>query len=222
MVDGDSVCLQVVCREGARLNIGSVGHLQVYKGPLKGCSQAVKGHLEHNALCVCNPDPTVLHFGSRFAQKQEWDVHAESSLLVTECVIAGRLETGEQFDFAEYISEFTVVMDGSPLIAERFEFRPEQLNYHDPALFSGLACLLNVYMVGNKWAALADLFSTELDRCRESDPRTLAAIYPVQESGYILRALSEDRSRLAWITDALAGFVSSDDYLGFNPLERKY
>ncbi len=222
MVDGDRVCLKVVCREGARLNIGSVGNLQVYRSPAKGCSQSVKGHLERDALCLCNPDPIVLHFGSRFAQKQHWEIDEESSLLVTECVIAGRLETGEQFDFTEYVADFTVVMDGRPLIAERFEFQPDQLNFRDPALFSGLACLLNVYMVGHRWAALADLLSAELDRCRESDPRTLAAIYPVQQNGYILRALSEDRSRLAWIAEAIAEFVSTDDYLGFKPLERKY
>jgi urease accessory protein len=222
MVAGDRVCLNVTCRESARLNIGSVGNLQIYRSPAKRCSQVVKARLESNALCVCNPDPVVLHFGSRFAQKQHWEAHRESSLLVMECVIAGRLKTGEHFDFSEYVSEFTVVMDGHPLIVERFEFRPGQLNFQDPALFSGLACLLNLYMVGNKWAALADLLSEELDRCCDSDPRTLAAIYPVQQKGYILRTLSEDRRRLAWIADAIAEFVSSDDCLGFNPLERKY
>ena len=135
MVDGDSVCLRVTCREHARLNVGSVGNLQVYRSPAKGCSQTVKGNLERNTLCVFNSDPVVLHSGSRFEQKHEWDMHPESSLLLAEWAIAGRLETGELFAFDEYISEFTVVMDARPLIFDRFQFRPDQLDYGDPALF---------------------------------------------------------------------------------------
>lgn len=222
MVDGDRVCLELVCREGARLNLGSVGNLHVYKSRTKGCSFAMKGYLERNALCVCSPDPVILHSGSRFEQKQYWKVHPESSLLATEWMIAGRLETGECFDFDEYVSELTVIMDGRPLIAERFEFRPDQLDYRDPALFGGLACLLNVYMVGHEWAALADLLSATLDRLREADPRQLAAVYPIEQSGYILRGLSADKGGLTWITDTISQFLSSDRYLGFNPLERKY
>ena len=222
MVDGDSVCLRVTCRDRARLHVGSVGNLQVYRSPSKGCSQTIAGRLEHDALCVFNSDPVVLHSGSRFEQKYDWDVHPSSSLLVAEWVIAGRLETGEQFAFDSYVSDFTVLMDGAPLIADRFEFRPDHLDYRDPALFSGLACLLNVYMIGRQWRSLETVLSTELERRRDADSRTLAAIHPVQEQGHILRALSADRSSLAWITEAIARFVSHDDYLGFNPLERKY
>jgi urease accessory protein len=222
MVDGDNVCLRVTCRAGARLNVGSVGNLQVYKSLAKGCSQTVKGCLEADALCVFNSDPVVLHSGSRFEQKHEWAVQPESSLLLAEWVIAGRLETGEQFAFDSYVSEFTVVMEGRPLIADRFEFRPDQLDYRDPALFSGLACLLNIYMVGRRWDALKNVLASELDRNRESDSRTLVAIHPVQQHGYILRSLSKDRSTLAWIAEAISQFLSHDDYLGFNPSQRKY
>lgn len=222
MVDGDNVCLQVTCQPCARLNVGSVGNLQVYKSATKGCSQIIKGRLERETLCIFNSDPVVLHSGSRFEQKHEWDVHPEGSLLLAEWVIAGRLETGEVFAFDEYISDITVVSGDRPLIAERFQFRPDQLDYHDPVLFRGLACLLNVYMVGLKWDALENVLSSELERFRASDSRVLAAIHPVQQHGYILRALAEDRSSLAWIAEAIAQFVSHEDYLGFNPLERKY
>jgi urease accessory protein len=222
MVDGDNVRLRVTCRAGARLNVGSVGNLQVYKSSSNGCSQTVKGLLEANTLCVFNSDPVVLHSGSRFEQKHEWDVHPESSLLLVEWVIAGRLETGEQFAFDGYASEITVIIDGRPLIHDRFEFIPDQLDYRDPALFSGLACLLNIYMVGRQWAALENVLASELDRHRQTESKIPAAIHPVQEHGFILRALSEDKSSLAWIGETISRFLSREDYLGFNPLERKY
>lgn len=222
MVDGDSVCLRVTCGAGTRLNVGSVGNLQIYRSAVKGCSQEVKGYLERDTLCVFNSDPVVLHSGSRFEQKHEWDMHPGSSLLLAECVIAGRLETGELFAFDEYVSEFTVVWDGRLSIAERFEFRPDQMDYRDPALYRGLACLLNVYMIGNQWGALQNLLTSELERFRASDSRILAAVHPVQQHGYILRALSKDRRALNWIADLISQFVAHQNYLGFNPLERKY
>ena len=222
MVDGDSVCLEIVCREGARLNLGSVGNLQVYKSPIKGSSQAVKGLLEKDTLCVINTDPVVLHSGSRFEQKQEWNVHQNSSLLVAEFVIAGRLARGERFAFDKYFSDFTVLVDGRPFMVDRFEFRPDHLDYHDPALFGGLACLLNVYLVGDKWAPLEKGLAQGIEHCRNSDSRTLAAIHAVRQNGYIFRALSTDRKSLTWVTDIVYEFLAGDDYLGFNPTERKY
>ena len=222
MVEGDVVCLKVVCREGTRLSIGSVGHLQAYKSQRKGCSQVIAGFLENNSLCVLNADPVVLHSGSRFEQVQEWNVHPEASLLVAEWVVAGRLETGERFDFAEYISDFSVLLDGHYLIGDRFQFRPDEFDYRDPAMFGGLACLLNVYMVGNQWAPLEKLLAHGIDHYREFDSETLASIHPVQRHGYILRALTNNRSRLTWITDTIHKFLSSEEYLGFNPAKRKY
>lgn len=222
LVDGDSVRMKVICRIGSRLHIGSVGNLQVYNSPINGCSQTIKGVLEDNTLCVLNADPVVLHSGSHFEQKQEWNVHPESSLLVAEWVLAGRLETGERFAFGKYVSEFIVLIDSIPLIVDRFEFEPDHLDYRDPALFSGLACLLNVYMVGNQWAPLENLLAEEIDRCRKSDSQTLVSIHPVQRHGYILRALANSRSSLTWITDCIYEFTSQQDYLGFNPADRKY
>jgi urease accessory protein len=222
MVDGDSVCLEVVCREGARLHVGSVGNLQVYKSPIKGCSQAVRGFLENDTLCVINADPVVLHSGSRFRQKQYWNVHQESSLMVAECVVAGRLARGERFDFDEYHSDFTVLIDGHPLVVDRFEFRPDQLDYHDPALFGALACLLNIYIIGRRWAPLEERLAESIDAHRNSDPQTLASIHIVRQHGYIFRALAADRRSLAWVTDTIHEFMAHKDYLGFNPAERKY
>ncbi|MFH1118000.1 MAG: urease accessory protein UreD [Pseudomonadota bacterium] len=222
MVDGDRVCLRVTCREGARLNVGSVGNMQVYGSLGNGCTQTITGRLERDTLCVFNSDPVVLHSGSRFEQRCDWDLHRDSSLLFSEWVVAGRLETGERFDFDSYVSEFTVLVDGRPLIVDRFEFRPDESDYRDPAMFRGLACLLNVYMVGLKWSNLAEVLASETDRRRDSDSRTLAAIYPVQQHGYILRALSEDRGSLTWIAEAISRFLSHEEYLGFDPAERKY
>jgi urease accessory protein len=222
LVDGDRVRMKVICRNGARLHIGSVGNLQVYKSPIKGSAQTIKGVLEENTLCVLNADPVVLHSGSQFEQKQEWNVHPESSLLVAEWVLAGRLETGERFAFRKYVSEFTAFVDGNPLVDDRFEFQPDHLDYRDPALFSGLACLLKVYMVGHQWAPLESLLSKEIDRYRKSDSQTMASIHPVQRHGYILRALANNRGSLTWITDRIYEFMSQEEYLGFNPAERKY
>jgi len=222
LVDGDSVRLNVICRNGTRLHIGSVGNLQIYKSPIKGSSQVVKGILEDDTLCVLNADPVVLHSGSRFEQKQEWNVQPESSLLVAEWVLAGRLESGERFAFGRYISEFTVLIDGNPLVYDRFEFQPDHFDYRDPALFSGLACLLNVYMVGHRWAHMENLLAKEIDRYRQSDSETLASIHPVRQHGYILRALANNRSSLTRITDQIYECMSQEEYLGFNPAERKY
>ncbi|MGC8605453.1 MAG: urease accessory protein UreD, partial [Desulfomonilaceae bacterium] len=219
---GDDVRLKVICRENTKLYMGSVGNLHIYTGLTKGCSQIIEGVLENNSLCILNAEPTVLHFGSNFEQKQTWNVHSGASLLLTELVIAGRLQAGEKFSFSRYTNEITVFMDDCLLMMDRFEFTPEELDYRDPALFAGLACLLNVYMVGPKWEPLERLLSLEIKRIRKTDSPFPASIHSAQGQGYILRSLCDSRSDLIRITNTICDFVSHPDCLGFNPAARKY
>ena len=223
MVEGDCVYLKVVCQDGASLHVGSVGNLQVYGNGVKGCSHNLEGFVGNRALCVIHADPVVLHSGSIFRQKQIWNVRPGGSLLIAEWVVAGRLEIGERFDFVKYVSDVTVLIDDRPLIVDRFEFQPQLFDYHDPAFFGGLACLLNIYFVGSEWIALENLLSEAIDHRQKVDSETLAAICETRDhDGCILRALSPNRRSLDWVTGAIYEFLSQEKYLGFNPLERKY
>jgi len=223
LVDGDAVSLEILCREGARLILSSVGSLQVYSSTAQGVLQRVHGIVESKALAVVIPDPVVLHSEAVYKQKQEWHVAPDANLLIAELMIGGRLETGERFTFNEYAAEASIYVAEELVLFDSFVFRPSRFNYTDPAFFAGRSCFLCTYMVGPRWAPLADQLAEVLESSRSSmSASVLAAIHPLERNGYILRAVADRPRDLAEFLDCTCDFVEDTEFLGFNPRKRKY
>jgi|GEM_PF-985814 len=223
LVDGDTVSLEILCRQGARLSVSSVGSQQVYSSPVHGVLQRVRGVVESKALAVIIPDPVVLHSEAAYGQKQEWSVAPDADLLVAELMVGGRLETGERFTFKEYASDMSIYVAEELVLYDNFVFRPSTFNYMDPAFFAGRSCLLCTYMVGPRWAPLADRLAELLEPSTSSlKASVLAAIHPLERSGYILRAIADRPRDLAEFLDCMCDFLEDPEFLGFSPRKRKY
>jgi len=223
LVNGDAVSLGILCRERARLILSSVGSLQVYSSPVQGALQRVRGIVEPNAIAVCIPDPVVLHSGAVYKQEQEWHVAPDADLLIAELMVGGRLETGERFTFNEYAAETSIDVGEELVLYDSFVFRPSTFNYTDPAFFAGRSCFLCTYMIGTRWAPLADRLSQLLESSRSSmSASVLAAIHPLEKNGYIVRAVADRPRDLAEFLDCTCDFVEDPEFLGFNPRKRKY
>ncbi len=223
MLDGDRICLDIECRQGARLNVGSVGSLQVYKSPQKGTFQHVRGTVGPEALVVFGPDPVVLHSEAVYAQSHEWHVARGGSLLVGEFMLAGRLETGERFAFTEYSTQMAVYADDELLLYDRFAFRSSGHEFRDPATFAGRGCFLCMYMIGERWTALSDRLAGEAQSLMSrSGTRVLASVHPLERNGHVLRALADKPGDLLGFFDCAYDFLEDVEFLGFNPRKRKY
>jgi urease accessory protein len=223
LVDGDTVSLEILCREGARLGVSSVGSLQVYSSPVHGALQRVRGTVESQALAVIIPDPVVLHSEAVYGQKQEWRLASDANLLTAELMVGGRLETGERFAFKEYAADMSIYVAGELVLYDSFVFRPSTFDYTDPAFFAGRSCFLCAYMVGPKWAPLADRLAELPEPSTSSLKATvLAAIHPLEKNGYILRAIADKPRDLAEFLDCMCDFLEDPEFLGFNPRKRKY
>ena len=223
LVDGDAVSLEILCREGARLILSSVGSLQVYSSPVQGAFQRVRGIAEPRALAVVIPDAVVLHSEAVYKQEQEWHVASDANLLIAELLVGGRLETGERFTFNEYAAEISIYVAEELVLFDSFVFRPSTFNYTDPAFFAGRSCFLCTYMVGPRWAPLADRLAELLESSRSAmSASVLAAIHPLERNGYILRAVADRPRELTELLDCICDFVEDPGFIGFNPRQRKY
>jgi urease accessory protein len=223
MIDADRVQLQIRCGKDSSVTIGSFGNLQVYAGAAKGSSQVIEGVVQDRALAVVLPDPVVLHAGSRFRQKQEWNLTRGSSLLVAECMVAGRLHTGERFAFDTYDHEFSVLVDGAPLLFDRFVCRPADHDFSDPALLGGGAYVLTVYMIGPRWEPMKGFVESDGFYNGIADHNGLfVSMHPVQEHGYVIRAVANDGAAVRSVMESLRRSLAQDSYLGFDPGARKY
>ncbi len=223
LCEGDHVGLELSCAQGTKLNIGSIGNLQVYKSRSQGSSQHVRGVVDKDALAVFGPDTVVPHRDSIYRSFQEWHVHPDASLLIAEFMTGGRLDAGERFAFNEYASALSVFTDDQLVLHDAFLLRPAVTDYRDPAVFAGRAYFLSVYMIGHRWGLLADLLSEELLHLTALPAATiLGSLHPVEDVGYIIRAVSEKKNELDAILDLVHEILAENEFLGFNPRQRRY
>jgi len=138
-------------------------------------------------------------------------------------MIAGRVRTGESFVFDTYEHEFSILVDGLPLLFDRFVCRPSDEDFSDPALLGGATYLVTVYMVGPRWEPVKRSIEDEgLTRSNGDRPNSFAAMHPVQDNGYVYRAVANDGESARAVVKTICRTLAHDDYLGFDPGSRKY
>jgi urease accessory protein UreF len=110
VVGGDRTRIDVDVRSGATLALFTQGSTKLYKAKRDGAtSQAeLNVRVRGDALLVFAPDPLVPYRGSRFAQRQRFELEPGASAVVVDACMCGRaaLATGggERWEFDEWAS----------------------------------------------------------------------------------------------------------------------
>jgi len=233
LVAGDDLRLRVHGGAGTRLCLSTQANTKVFKS-IDGqwAAQHFAGTLEAGALAVVLPDPVVPHAGSRYRQTQRWDLAPGSLLLLADWWAAGRTDLGERFNFQELILETRVSVAGRPLVLDRFVFNPAEHIATAPANFDRYETVLTVYLVGvpeePRFAALAGALHT-LKMPAQDDPHfrlagraCVVAVAAARPGVVVLRALAHHRQDADFIYQHLLRILSEEEFLGYNPLARKY
>jgi len=112
MVRGDRQDLAVTVGEGARLGLVTQGATRIYRqaGRLpqssdnnnsssSSCRSNLRAKVGRGGVLVVAPDPLVPFSRSSFVQRQRFDLDADASLLLVDWFGAGRVNSGERWDF---------------------------------------------------------------------------------------------------------------------------
>ena len=233
LVAGDQIRLRVRCQAGARLFLSTQANTKVFKS-VDGqvAEQHLCGALAAGALAAVLPDPVVPQAGSRYRQRQHWDLAPGALLLLADWWAAGRTELGERFAFQEYASEIRVSRHGRPLVLDRFAFDPAEHIATAPANFDRYESMLTVYLVGApddpRFAALAGALHA-LKMPASGDPHfrlagraCVLSVAPARPGVVVLRALAASRADAEFVYERLLRALAGNDFFGTNLLARKY
>ena len=111
MVRGDRQELSIKVDEGAKLGLITQGATRIYRqaGRLGGqdqqqeqlpsCQSTLHAKVGKDAVLVVAPDPLVPFSRSSFVQRQRFDLDPSASLLLVDWFGAGRVNSGERWDF---------------------------------------------------------------------------------------------------------------------------
>jgi urease accessory protein len=114
MLQGDSSELFVDVKPNARLGVITQGASRIYSQRIPNeCQATLQATVDQDALLVYAPDPCSLFAASSFAQKQEFQIHPESSIVLIDWFSSGRYRNGEHWTFDKLSSRTSLKWLGS-------------------------------------------------------------------------------------------------------------
>jgi urease accessory protein len=114
LVGGDDIQLSVVVEAGASVLLTTQASTKVYRSA-RLTRQNLTAQVGDEAVLVVLPDPIMGFAGSKFEQRQQYELEARASLLAVDWLVSGRRASGEQWAFDRYASRFQIARAGRPI-----------------------------------------------------------------------------------------------------------
>jgi len=219
LVSGDNLRLEVTCHRGSKLILGASGYTQVFKGR---SSQHNRFRLEGDSFAVQFGQPVVPHADSSFAQKSQWLLDGESSMISFDWLMSGRVARGERFCFEELSSELEIRREEKLLLRDQFQLRPERQAHASQSVFGKYDVLLTITMLGPRIEELAKnlrlFWNTDIGPQRAlSVPSRVTSFSALPKGGYQLRAAAHERIELQEVQRSVLEGMKAGGLLDFTP-----
>jgi urease accessory protein len=233
-VEGDQVLLDIHCEADTKVLFSSQANTRIYKSENNlSCRQEIHGSVGENGFVVFLGDPVVPHQGSIFEQLFRWKIKTGAVLLLVDWFEAGRLLNDERFMFQSFTTDLRVEKDGIPLVWDKFEIRPSEVNVNSPGAFLDHSCYLNVFLIGNKalpkvqeleahLRSLSRKYFHEENPLHLSQAEMMGVATQVNDEVYLVRCSAKTHEAIRPLVKELTEILAEKTLLGFNPAERKF
>jgi urease accessory protein len=126
VLSGDSLDLTIDALAGTSVQITSVGATRVYRQrPGRPPARMFTSlHIDDGAMLEYLPDVVIPFSGSRFSQSTAVSLGSNAGYIGWEILAAGRIASGEVFEFDSFHSESSVRSSARPLAIERYSLTP--------------------------------------------------------------------------------------------------
>ncbi len=218
LLGGDAVEIDATVGAGAQALLSTQASTKVYRASAPA-SQRLRAQVEDDGLLVLLPDPVAPFAGAQYEQDQHVHLSARATLVAVDWMTAGRVESGERWQFTSYSSRTRVYRDGRLLLHDATRLLPE-----DGPLAPRLGrfnCLASAIVVGPAVRAAALRLTGTIGEApvpRRADVLVSAA--PIQDDGVLLRAAGTSTQQVAATLAQHLNFVPS--LLGDDPWTSKF
>jgi len=123
LVGGDSIDVTLDVGAGASAFVSTQASTKVYRSD-RGASQRLHARAAEGSLLVLLPDPVTAFSGSRYTQEQHIDLDEAASLVLVDWLTAGRMASGERWQFEGFRSRTFVRRAGTLLLHDAVSLAP--------------------------------------------------------------------------------------------------
>jgi len=115
LLGGDAITLDVNVGPGASALLSTQASTKVYRSDA-AASQRLRAHVGDNGLLALLPDPVTPFASSQYTQEQHIDLSPSASLIAVDWMTAGRISSGERWQFTSYASRTWLRRDGRVIL----------------------------------------------------------------------------------------------------------
>ncbi|MGE0237602.1 MAG: urease accessory protein UreD [Parvibaculaceae bacterium] len=155
-VEGDASYFNGMLDAGTRTLVTTTAASKYYKCLSGGsCEETVDFTVGPGAVLEYLPDEAIPFAKSRIRRHTTIELAPDSRLFATDMISAGRVHfgAGEEFMFSELRSEFTIVVDGKPIISDRLLMANAEEVEELKELWAGARHMATVFCYGAEWPA---------------------------------------------------------------------
>ncbi len=218
LLGGDAIDLKIDAGMHTQAVLMTQASTKVYRSEIPA-SQSIECTIGEGALFVSAPDRVACFAGSALRQSQRYTLAAGANLIVVDWISAGRLESGERWQFDRYCNRIEIWQN------ERLRFLDSlTLDSAHGSLaermrrFNTLATVVIVGPMLAKGIADMSAFVSEESLARQAETRIAAS--PLGDDGIVLRLAGADVEALGTRLRSTLKFVC--DLIGDDPWARRW
>jgi urease accessory protein len=220
LVGGDSIDITIDVGPGAVALVATQSSTKVYRSD-SGASQRLRARAADGSLLVLLPDPVTAFAGSRYRQEQDVELDDASSLVLVDWMTAGRMASGERWQFNSYTSRTFVRRAGRLLVHDAVSLAPGDGSVADR--MNRFNCVATVVVTGPAVLAAAARLAGAINTAplvRRADLLMSAAPLAGGDDGAVLRLAGMSVEQVGVVLRQFLNFVPS--LLGDDPWACKF
>ncbi|MCW3467818.1 urease accessory protein UreD [Chitinophaga nivalis] len=146
MMDGDIIDVEICCRKETATKLFTQSYNKVHPCK-KGTVQRHKVLLEDNALFSFLPHPLIPFRNAIYQADNEIRLSATSHLLWSDIMTAGRVHSGERFEFSRIHSKTKIYVDGRLVIFDNQLLMPGEQAIEELLFYEGYTHQATLFIV---------------------------------------------------------------------------
>lgn len=149
LVAGDQTRLDLKIGSQARCFFGTQASTKVYRNPMsRVCGHESDVTLGEDSLLVFAPDPVQAFAGSRYRQRQMFNLADSASLVLLDWLSAGRAARGERWEFDRFASRNDVLIEGRRVFIDSLQLESGGQPLTSTHRMGRINCLATLLLLG--------------------------------------------------------------------------
>ncbi|MEM6460064.1 MAG: urease accessory protein UreD [Planctomycetota bacterium] len=185
-----------------------------------GAEQRLTATVDQDARLLVLPDPLTCFADAAYRQTQRFTLGPTASLVLLDWFTAGRVASGERWDFAEYRSLNVVTVGGREVVFDQTRITADTLSTLGPLCVGGYDVLANVFLIGPAVSEAAAELRSWVAKQPIRDEAGYAVGFSPTDWGGVLRLAGRDTQTLTAVLRQRLSFTRS--WLGGCAWSRKW